>query len=107
MNDDLVSRRTFLSAAGAAVLTAAQAIEPTQSLTQQPVPNSSGIEPAKLKAPAGAADCHIHIYDPRFPQDNQGRASPKNATVDDYRLLQKRIGVEDHRRRRFVELCPL
>ena len=29
-------------------------------------PNSSGTEPPKLKAPVNSADCHIHIYDPRF-----------------------------------------
>lgn len=60
------------------------------SKAQQPVPNSSGTEPPRLKAPANAADCHIHIYDPRF----QPRVDkPANATVDDYRLLQKRLGV--------------
>ena len=54
------------------------------------VPNSSGMHAPKLKAPADAADCHIHIYDPRFqpPVDK-----PLNGTVSDYRLLQKRIGV--------------
>lgn len=56
------------------------------------VPNSSGTEPPKLKvkAPANAADCHIHIYDARFQS-----SSPvlPNATVQDYRLLQNRIGV--------------
>jgi predicted TIM-barrel fold metal-dependent hydrolase len=54
------------------------------------VPNSSGTHAPKLKAPADAADCHIHIYDPRFqpPVDK-----PLNGTVSDYRLLQKRIGV--------------
>jgi predicted TIM-barrel fold metal-dependent hydrolase len=93
MSDNLICRRTFVSAAGAAVLTAAQGIDSTQSLAQQPVPNSSGTDPAKLKAPSGAADCHIHIYDPRFVQYNPGRATPKNAAVDDYRLLQKRIGT--------------
>ena len=75
------------------MLTAARGIASTQSLAQQLVPNSSGTDPAKFKAPAGAADCHIHIYDPRFRQQNPGRASPKNAAVDDYRLLQKRIGT--------------
>lgn len=54
------------------------------------VPNSSGTGQPKLKAPANAADCHIHIYDPRFPP---GVARPANSTVADYRLLQKRIGV--------------
>jgi D-galactarolactone isomerase len=57
---------------------------------QHNVPNSSGTHAPKLKAPADAADCHIHIYDPRFqpPVDK-----PLNGTVSDYRLLQKRIGV--------------
>jgi predicted TIM-barrel fold metal-dependent hydrolase len=57
------------------------------------VPNSSGTESPKLKAPANAADCHMHIYDPRFPQHAPGRANPSNATVRDYRLLQQRIGT--------------
>ena len=54
------------------------------------VPNSSGTQPPKLKAPANAADCHIHIYDPRFEPPV---AHPLTGTVADYRLLQKRIGV--------------
>ena len=60
------------------------------SSTRQAVPNSSGTEPPRLKAPANAADCHIHIYDARF--QSSAPALP-NATVQDYRLLQKRIGV--------------
>ena len=54
------------------------------------VPNSSGTNAPKLKAPANAADCHIHIYDARF-QPPVGK--PLHGTVADYRLLQKRIGV--------------
>ena len=54
------------------------------------VPNSAGTEPPQLKAPANAADCHIHIYDPAFPP---AVTRPANSTVADYRLLQKRIGV--------------
>ena len=57
---------------------------------RQPVPNSSGTEPPKLKAPANAADCHIHIYDPRFAPPV---AKPADSTVADYRLLQKRLGL--------------
>lgn len=60
------------------------------SSARQTVPNSSGTKPPKLKAPANAADCHIHIYDPRF---HPLVAKPLNSTVQDYRLLQKRIGV--------------
>jgi predicted TIM-barrel fold metal-dependent hydrolase len=54
------------------------------------VPNSSGTEAPKLVAPANAADCHIHIYDPRYAPPVE---RPTNATVADYRLFQRRIGV--------------
>ena len=91
MNEEAIGRRTFL--AGAAALTASGALRPGEGRAQTPVPNSSGTEPAKVKAPANAADCHMHIYDPRFPQLTPGRARPKNATVQDYRLLQKRTGT--------------
>jgi predicted TIM-barrel fold metal-dependent hydrolase len=60
----------------------------------QPVPNSVGTEPPKLAAPANACDCHMHIYDPaRFPMPPSKRVAPANATVAEYRLLQKRIGT--------------
>jgi predicted TIM-barrel fold metal-dependent hydrolase len=54
------------------------------------VPNTSGTQPPRLKAPAGSADCHIHIYDPRF---SPAVARPTNATVTHYRLWQKRMGT--------------
>ena len=60
----------------------------------QPVPNSSGSEPAKLKAPRGACDCHHHIYDAlRFPPPQPGSTIIPNARVEEFRLLQKRIGT--------------
>jgi predicted TIM-barrel fold metal-dependent hydrolase len=49
-----------------------------------------GTNAPKLKAPAYATDCHIHIYDPRFQPPVE---KPLNGAVPDYRLLQKRIGV--------------
>jgi D-galactarolactone isomerase len=58
--------------------------------TEQAVPNSTGTASPKLMAPANAADCHIHIYDPRY---NPPVTKLAGATVADYRLLQKRIGV--------------
>jgi predicted TIM-barrel fold metal-dependent hydrolase len=61
-----------------------------QGVTQA-VPHSTGAEPPKLAAPAKAADCHIHIYDARYPSSAPVMAS---GTVADYRLLQKRVGVE-------------
>ena len=60
----------------------------------EPVPNSSGSEPAKLKAPAGACDCHHHIYDAaRFPPPQPGARMLANARVEEYRLLQRRLGL--------------
>lgn len=44
-------------------------------------------------APTEAADCHHHIYDSRFPADPRAKLRPGDATVADYRLLQKRIGT--------------
>lgn len=61
-----------------------------QGVTQA-VPHSTGTAPPKLVAPAKAADCHIHIYDARYPSSSPVMAG---STVADYRLLQKRIGVE-------------
>ena len=58
--------------------------------TPDVVPNSAGTASPRLAAPVNAADCHIHIYDPRFEPPV---ATPANATVQHYRLLQKRIGV--------------
>jgi D-galactarolactone isomerase len=60
------------------------------------VPNSAGNEPPKLKAPVGACDCHIHIYDGvRFAPARPGSQSrmQENAAIAQYRLLQKRIGT--------------
>jgi D-galactarolactone isomerase len=91
MNEQAIGRRTFL--AGAAALTASGALQAGEGRAQTPVPNSSGTEPAKVKAPANATDCHMHIYDPRFAEVGPNRAKPNNATVQDYRLLQKRTGT--------------
>jgi predicted TIM-barrel fold metal-dependent hydrolase len=60
-----------------------------------PVPNSAGTGPPKLEAPPNACDCHMHIYDAaRFPPSRPGSRMQSDATVGDYRRLQKRIGTE-------------
>ena len=59
-----------------------------------PVPNSSGAEPPRLKAPAHTCDCHMHIYDAeRFPPSRPGSRMQTSAAVPEYRLLQQRIGT--------------
>jgi D-galactarolactone isomerase len=92
MSDGVIGRRSFLTAAAAAAVTGA--FGATASRAQQAVPNTTGTDPATVKAPPNAADCHMHIYDPRFPESNpRPGQNPKNATVTDYRLLQKRTGT--------------
>jgi predicted TIM-barrel fold metal-dependent hydrolase len=59
---------------------------------QHVVPNSAGTGRPKHQAPANAADCHMHIYDPRFPQ-LASRSPVTNAAVPEYLLLQKRTGT--------------
>ncbi len=57
----MIARRTFLKrASAAAVASATSGLSVGVSQAQQ-VPNSAGSEPAKLKAPAGACDCHHPI----------------------------------------------
>jgi D-galactarolactone isomerase len=73
---------------------AAFGTEPARA--QVEVPNSAGSEAPKLKAPANACDCHIHIYGgDRFPPARPGPQSrmQSNAAAADYRLLQKRNGT--------------
>jgi D-galactarolactone isomerase len=39
------------------------------------------------------ADCHLHVYDPRFAPAFPDRRLEANATVDDYRRVQEAIGT--------------
>ena len=91
---DEMGRRTFVKNAGVAALAAAAIGQSAKAGAQVAVSNSTGTESPKLKAPANAADCHMHIYNPaRFPLAPSPRVAPTNAAVDQYRLLQKRIGT--------------
>jgi D-galactarolactone isomerase len=90
----MIPRRTVLKSAAIAIS--------TRIAEAQQVPNSSGTEPARLKAPAGACDCHHHIYDAvRFPPIQPGGEIVPNARVEEFRMLQKRIGT-----RRNVVVTP-
>jgi predicted TIM-barrel fold metal-dependent hydrolase len=75
-----------------ALAAAAGAVRSDQAFAQQ-VPWSSGTESPKLKAPANACDCHMHIYDAKYPTDPKATLRPADALVADYKLLQKRIGT--------------
>ena len=93
MSGDRMARRAFLRRTGLAALGAGLAGR-RDARAQGAVPNSEGTESPKLKAPANACDCHMHIYDPaRFRMVPSQRVPPADAAVPQYRLLQRRIGT--------------
>ncbi|MBV6307232.1 amidohydrolase family protein [Candidimonas humi] len=56
------------------------------------VPFSGGTGTPRLAVPADACDCHMHIFDGRHPFAEGAPAVPR-AGVEDYKLLQKRLGT--------------
>src|SRR5213592_2765408 len=62
-------------------------------LTTLSMTAAAGLVAPKLKAPPNATDCHHHVYDAKYPVDPKATLRPPDASVDDYRALQKRIGT--------------
>src|SRR3954451_15574039 len=77
-----------MSAATMAILAAGAG-----SASAQQVKWSEGTEAPKLKAPANACDCHHHIYGSQYKVDPRATLRPGDASVEDYRAFQKRIGT--------------
>lgn len=48
----------------------------------------------RLKTPPGACDCHMHIFDSRYPLAEKARRKEPDAPVSDYRSVQQRLGLE-------------
>ena len=48
----------------------------------------------KLKAPAGAVDCHIHVYDASYPTAKTAKVLPPPASLEDYLAARKRLGID-------------
>lgn len=67
-----------------------------QALNSGPpgAPFSAGTGRASVDVPAGACDCHVHVYDSRFPAVPGARLTPPDASVADYRQLQRRTGTQ-------------
>jgi predicted TIM-barrel fold metal-dependent hydrolase len=49
----------------------------------------------RIPVPANATDCHHHIFDHHYPTAPGAEQFP-DATIEDYRALQKRLGVTRH-----------
>ena len=90
----MIARRTFIKRASILALAASTSRLSVRDSFAQQVPNSSGTEPARLKAPPGACDCHHHIYDAlRFPAPATGGRLIPDARLEEFRLLQRRLGT--------------
>ncbi|WP_244849242.1 amidohydrolase [Caballeronia sp. SL2Y3] len=96
MNSKGLSRRGFLELACASLATAAL---PRTAAAEETW--SSGSERPSFVLPEHAVDCHMHIYDDRFPVAPGTKLRPPNATVEQYRQLQTRLGI-----RRNVVVTP-
>jgi predicted TIM-barrel fold metal-dependent hydrolase len=56
-------------------------------------PFSAGDAAAATGLPAGACDCHLHVYDARCPADPRASLRPPDASVDDYLRIAARMGT--------------
>lgn len=83
------NRRQFLQLAGAGAVAAAM-----PALADAEEVWSSGSDAPTFKLPAGAVDCHMHIYDDRFPSAPGTTLRPPNASIEQYRQVQARLGVQ-------------
>jgi len=93
MRTTRLGRRSFLK--GGTVAFGAAFMWPEEAGAQFVVPNSGGTGRPQLDVPALACDCHHHIYDAaRFPQPRGATTAIwPNARVEEYRLLQRRLGT--------------
>ncbi len=86
-------RRDFMKAVGVLAVTTVASSLGMRGASAQQVPYSAGTEAPKLKAPANACDCHMHIYDAKYPVAPSATLKPPDALVADYKLLQNRIST--------------
>ncbi len=86
------SRRRVLGGAAAATLGASLGLQGRPASAQHTVRFSTGTAAPTFKVPPNTADCHFHIYDNRVPPAAGGLPAP-DATPDDYRALQARLGT--------------
>lgn len=84
-----LSRRQFLQMAGAGAVAAS-----VSALTDAEELWSSGSDTPTFKLPAGTVDCHMHIYDDRFPSAPGTTLRPPNASIEQYRKVQARLVVQ-------------
>jgi hypothetical protein len=89
----MTTRRGFCLAVGGAALLANFARAGYAQGVDSRAPYSSGVEPPKLKAPPNACDCHMHIYDNRFPAQRTPRSNHRTLPSKTTDCCKKRLGT--------------
>src|SRR5437762_995014 len=54
--------------------------------------SAPSMPPPKLRVPADACDCHMHIYEDRFPLVPEATFKPPHAPLSDYLRVQRGLG---------------
>ncbi|HEX6841738.1 MAG TPA: amidohydrolase family protein [Stellaceae bacterium] len=85
-----MKRRALLQAAA---MLAAGAGTTRRSLADAQEPSAASESLPMHRAPPLAADCHIHIYDSRFPTAPNAILLPPDARIDNYLAVQRRLGT--------------
>src|SRR5262245_34103128 len=96
MSKTKLHRRMLVQVIGAFAAGAGLKVLSSGAARAQPleaVPYSAGTARPRFAAPANACDCHMHHYGTRYPAIPGALRPHPDATVADYRLLQKRIGT--------------
>ena len=57
----------------------------TRDCPATPVPFSQGTAAPRTALPAGACDCHVHVYDQRYSAAPSAKLLPPDASASDYR----------------------
>ena len=57
-------------------------------------PFSAGRGRTTIDVPTDACDCHVHLYDARYPAAPGATLRPPDASAADYRQLQRRTGTQ-------------
>ena len=81
-----LSRRQVLKAGG--ILGAAISLKAIAN-----VPLGVGDAPPTLRPAVGSVDCHMHLYDSRYPASPTATLFPPDASLEDYRAVQQRLGM--------------
>lgn len=89
-----ITRRKFVQ--GSVSLGAFMSLNAIAGFRYSAGDNSSSLEP-----PPGSVDCHMHLYDDRYPAALGATLLPPNASLEDYRHVQQRLHV-----RRMVIVTP-